>query len=115
MGDSLKKRGQKLARKFSRASLKASAEGKEHIKENFIQRLSHIRNIRLLVLEWSLLVIALILIAVAQAFWFADSYAIDAFIPGGNYIEGTIGRVNSMNPLFATCLFFCYILLLFFS
>ena len=102
MGDSLKKRGQKLARKFSRASLKASAEGKEHIKENFIQRLSHIRNIRLLVLEWSLLVIALILIAVAQAFWFGESYAVDTYVDGGSYIEGTLGRVNSMNPLFAT-------------
>ena len=52
MVDSFKKRGQKFLRKFSRVSVKASTEGKEHIKENLIQRLSHIQNIRLLVLEW---------------------------------------------------------------
>lgn len=102
MAEGLKKRGQKFVRKFSRASIKASEEGKEHIKENFLKRLSHIKNIRLLVLEWVLLVIALILLAVSQAFWFGESYATDAYIDGGTYIEATVGRVNSMNPLFAT-------------
>lgn len=102
MAEGLKKRGQKFVRKFSRASIRASEEGKEHIKENFLKRLSHVRNIRLLVLEWVLLVIALILLAVSQAFWFGESYATDAYIDGGTYIEATLGRVNSMNPLFAT-------------
>ncbi|MBQ6460919.1 ABC transporter substrate-binding protein [Candidatus Saccharibacteria bacterium] len=102
MVDSFKKRGQKFLRKFSRVSVKASTEGKEHIKENLIQRLSHIQNIRLLVLEWSLLVLALIMIAATQAFWFGNSYASDVFVDGGSYTEATIGKVNSMNPLFAT-------------
>ena len=102
MADSIKKRGQKFVRKFSRVSLKARNEGKEHIKENFIQRLENVRKIRLLVLEWGLLVTALILFSIAQAFWFGESYAVDTFVDGGTYIEATVGRVNSMNPLFAT-------------
>lgn len=102
MANSLKQRGQKFVRKFSRASIKASEESKEHIKENFLQRLSHVRNIRLLVLEWVLLLVALILLSISQAFWFSESYAVDSYTDGGNYIEGTVGRVNSMNPLFAT-------------
>lgn len=102
MADFFKKRGQKIVRKFSRASIKASEEGKEHIKENFLKRLSHVKKIRLLVLEWVLLVIALILLAVSQSFWFGESYATDAYIDGGTYVEATLGRVNSMNPLFAT-------------
>ena len=102
MAGYFKKRGQKIVKKFSRASIKAGEESKEHIKENFLMRLSHIKNIRLLVLEWVLLVIALILLAVSQAFWFGESYATDAYIDGGTYIEATVGRVNSMNPLFAT-------------
>ena len=77
MAESFKKRGQKFVRKFSRVSIKASAEGKEHIKENFIGRLSHIKKIRLLVLEWVLLVIALVLVGIAQAFWFGESYAVN--------------------------------------
>lgn len=102
MKKTLKKRGQKIARKFSRASLKASEEGREHIRENIVQRISHIRNIKLLIFEWILLISALIMLAVAQAVWFGDSYAVDTFVDGGSYTEATIGRVNSMNPLFAT-------------
>lgn len=102
MANLFKKRGQKFIRRFSRASNKARVESKEHIKENFLQRLSHIKNIRLLVLEWVLLAFALIMLSAAQAFWFANSYARDEFSKGGNFVEATVGRVNSMNPLFAT-------------
>ena len=102
MKNSIKKRGQKFVRRFSRASVKASEESKEHIKENLVERISHIANIRLLILEWSLLVTALIMLAVAQAFWFGDSYAENVFVEGGAYTEATLGEVKSMNPLFAT-------------
>ena len=101
MKNSIKKRGQRFVRRFSRASVKASEEGKEHIKENLIERFSHIANIRLLILEWSLLVAALIMLAVAQAFWFGNSYAENVFVDGGTYTEATLGEVKSMNPLFA--------------
>ena len=73
MKNSIQKRGQRFVRRFSRASVKASEESKEHIKENLVERISHIANIRLLILEWSLLITALIMLAVAQAFWFGDS------------------------------------------
>ena len=102
MVNSLKKRGQKFVRKFSKASVKASADGKEHLKENLIGRISHARNVRLLIFEWILLVLALVMVATIQAFWFGGSYAEDVFVDGGSYTEATIGRVSSMNPLFAT-------------
>lgn len=102
MKDITKKRGQKFLKKFSRASIKASEEGKEHIKENLIGRFSHIANIRLLILEWSLLVIALLMLAITQAFWFGNSYAENVFVDGGTYTEATLGDVNSLNPLFAS-------------
>lgn len=102
MSNSIRKRGQRFFRKFSRATTKASEDSKEHIRENLIDRFTHIGNIRLLILEWALLVSALVLLAVAQAFWFANSYAEDTFTEGGNYMEATIGDVSSMNPLFAT-------------
>lgn len=102
MVKNLKKRGQNFVKRFSRASLKASEEGKEHIKENLLQRISHIQNIRLLIFEWSLLVLALIMLAATQSIWFNNSYAGDVFVDGGSYTEATIGKVNSMNPLFAT-------------
>lgn len=102
MANSLKKRGQKFLQKFSRASIRASEESKEHIKENVVGRVSHIKNVRLLIFEWGLLVFALIMLAVTQAFWFGDSYAEDTYTTGGTYAEATIGDVSSLNPLFAT-------------
>lgn len=102
MGNSIKKRGQKFIKRFSRVSLKASEEGKEHIKENLIGRISHIENIRLLIFEWVLLVIALIMLSITQAIWFADSYSENVFSNGGTYTEATLGDVGSLNPLFAT-------------
>lgn len=102
MGSSIKKSGQKYYRKFSRVAVKASEKSKKRIKENFFARLAHIGNIKLLIFEWGLLVLALLMLAIAQAFWFASSYAEDVFVEGGNYMEATLGEVSSMNPLFAT-------------
>lgn len=102
MKNSLKKRGQRFVRRFSRASAKAGEESREHIKENVIERVSHIANIRLLIVEWALLVTALVMLAITQAFWFGESYAEDVFVDGGTYVEATLGEVKSMNPLFAT-------------
>ena len=102
MANSIKKRGQKIARKFSKASLKATENSRKQIKEKFINRISHVENIRLLILEWILMISALIVLAIAQAFWFGNSYAENVFTTGGTYTEATLGEVASLNPLFAT-------------
>ncbi|MBR2543039.1 hypothetical protein IKF03_00315 [Candidatus Saccharibacteria bacterium] len=102
MANFFKKRGQKLVKKFSRASLKASEESKEHIKENLIERLANFKDVRLLVLEWGLMALMLIMLSAAQAVWFGESYANSSYVQGGVYTEATIGEVKSLNPLFAT-------------
>ena len=37
-----------------------------------------------------------------QAFWYQQSYTVEAYVDGGTYIEATVGNVNSLNPMFAT-------------
>lgn len=102
MGQSFKKRGQKLAKQWERFSQRAREDGREHIRENLIDRLPHARRVRLLMLEWGLLIIVIISLALTQAFWYAQSYSTLAYVDGGTYIEATTGKVNSLNPLFAT-------------
>ena len=97
-----KKRGQKAIKKFSRLSEDAVISGEAHIKKNFFRRLSHIGDVRLFILEWGLLVFALFMLALTQSFWFTDSYSVTSFAAGGTYTEATLGKVNSLNPLFAT-------------
>lgn len=102
MEQTIKKRGQKLAKRLSRFSKKAGAEGRDHIKENVVDRFSHIKKIRLLIFEWALLILAIIMLSVTQAVLYKESYAATTFTSGGTYSEATLGRINSLNPLFAS-------------
>lgn len=97
-----KKRGQKALKKFSRLSEDAVISSEEHIKENFVKRLSHIGDVRLFVLEWGLLVFALVMLALTQSFWYTESYSVAGYASGGTYTEATLGKVSSLNPLFAS-------------
>jgi len=102
MKPTTKKRGQKLAKRWEIFSERAREESKEHIQEKIINRLPNAKRVRLLILEWCLLVVVIISLALTQAFWYKQSYSTMAYVDGGTYIEATIGRVNSLNPLFAT-------------
>lgn len=102
MKPTTKKRGQKLARRWEQFSERAREEGREHIQENLIDRLPHARRVRLLILEWCLLIVIITSLALTQAFWYSQSYSVQAYVDGGTYIEATTGRVNTLNPLFAT-------------
>lgn len=101
MKKQLKKSGQKIIKKLSLASKEATEKSKTHIKEHIIARTSSVKNVRLWVLEWLLLVSVIILFAVVQTIWYHNSYQSRVFVSGGTYSEATIGQVNSMNPLYA--------------
>lgn len=102
MTTKFKKSGQKIVKRFSRFSKKASIEGKEHIEENVVRRISHVREVRLNVIEWFLLVFAITMLAITQSNWYSDSYSLSSFVSGGTFTEGTLGKVSTLNPLFAT-------------
>lgn len=74
----------------------------DHFSTMFIQRLKNVREVRLWVVEWVLLVLVVFLLAIVQIIWYSSSYETTAFTEGGEYIEATLGEVKSMNPLYAT-------------
>lgn len=102
MKQTFKKRGQKIAKKWASFSEQAKEDSKEHFQERVISRLPNARRVRLLMLEWALLIVVITSLALTQAFWYRQSYSVQAFEDGGSYIEATVGNVNSLNPLFAT-------------
>ncbi|MFV0485184.1 MAG: peptide ABC transporter substrate-binding protein [Candidatus Saccharimonadales bacterium] len=102
MKKSIKKSGQNIIKKLSRASQKTAEKSKEHVKKHIFRRISNVRNVRLWVLEWLLLVTVVILFSVIQNIWYRNSYETEVFVSGGGYSEGTLGTINSMNPLYAT-------------
>lgn len=101
MNKRAKKRGQKLAKRWEGFSAQAKEASREHIQENFIRRLPNAKRVRLLILEWCLLIVIIVSLALTQAFWYRQSYATQAYVGGGTYTEATLGKVNSLNPLFA--------------
>ena len=56
---------------------------------------------RLWVIEWVLLVLAVFLFSIVQIIWYGDSYKTEAFVSGGDFSEAVLGDVSSMNPLYA--------------
>lgn len=102
MKQTFKKRGQKFSKKWERFSAQAKESSREHLQENLISRLPNARQVRLLILEWGLLVIVVISLALTQLFWYNQSYTAEAYVDGGTYIEATVGNITTMNPLFAT-------------
>ena len=102
MADLLKKSGQKITKKLVNISKKTVSVSKNHLEKNFSSRLQHVRRVRLLVFEWILLMVIIIFLSFSQGLWQAESYKTNTFGAGGSYTEGTIGAVNSFNPIFAT-------------
>jgi peptide/nickel transport system substrate-binding protein len=98
----IKKSGQKAIKKVAKVAAKTRFKSKEHIKENLIRKTDNILNVRLLVIEWLLLASVIILLATVQFMWYSRTYQTTSFVPGGSYTEATIGRVNTLNPLYAT-------------
>lgn len=102
MNKNFKKSGRKIFKKISLFSKRVHRDGQEHIKENLIDHISHIKDVRLYILEWILLVTVIILFSITQAYWYLNSFAVETYIRGGTYTEATLGKINSFNPLFAT-------------
>ncbi|MFC2385283.1 MAG: ABC transporter substrate-binding protein [Candidatus Nanosyncoccus sp.] len=101
MNKNFKKSGRKIFKKISLFSKRVHRDGQEHIKENLIDHISHIKDVRLYILEWILLVTVIILLSITQAYWYLNSFAVETYTKGGTYTEATLGKINSFNPLFA--------------
>ena len=102
MNKNFKKSGRRIFKKISLFSKRVHRDGQEHIKENLIDHISHIKDVRLYILEWILLVTVIILLSITQAYWYLNSFAVETYTKGGTYTEATLGKINSFNPLFAT-------------
>lgn len=96
------RRSGKIINKLRSATSKAASFSRQHVQENLIDRVGSVANAKLAVFEWILLAVAILLFAVVQSFFYANSLSSTVFVSGGTYVEGTIGRINSMNPLYAT-------------
>ncbi len=102
MKNKLEKSGQKRERRTPLRWFRELLEKiSDHFKLLFVGRLKNVREVRLWVAEWLLLITVVFLMSIVQMIWYGESYETEAYRAGGDYSEGTLGKVNSMNPLYA--------------
>ncbi len=74
----------------------------KHFDDFFVKRWKNLHNVRLWILEWGLLCLVVLILSIVQIAWYADAYRATTFVNGGEYSEATLGKINSMNPLYAS-------------
>ena len=90
-----------IRRKLVVGAKKLQKKSTKHVEEEFVERLDNVHSVRHQVLAWAAAIAALIFLTGLQFMWFRANYETDSFTAGGVYIEGTYGKVNSLNPIFA--------------
>ena len=84
-----------------RASREFYEKAGQHFDNFFVKRWRNLKSVRLWILEWGLLNLVVLLLAIVQICWYADAYRTTTYVDGGDYSEATLGQINSMNPLYA--------------
>ena len=96
------KKSVNLRHKLVASAKKLSRKSAKHVEEEFVEHLDNVHLVRRQVLIWAALVAGLIFLTGLQFMWFRGSYQTEVFTAGGIYIEGTYGKISSLNPIFAT-------------
>ncbi len=90
------------SKKVSRRVKKAETATVRHARKFIVGRLDNIRSVRRHIIMWLLLVGGSIAAVSMQFIWFQQSYQATASGSGGTYAEAALGKIDTLNPLYAT-------------
>ena len=91
----------KVRKPVTRSVREFNEKAGKHFDDFFVKRWKNLHNVRLWMLEWGLLCLVVLILSIVQISWYSDAYQSTTFVNGGDYSEATLGKVNSMNPLYA--------------
>lgn len=75
---------------------------KRHTNQFLFKRWTNVKNVKRLAVGWLILAGLLIVISSLQLRWMSADLTTTAPMRGGTYAEGVVGRLETMNPLFAS-------------
>ena len=81
---------------------RAESATTSHARRFIFRRVKSIREARRQIITWLVLVGVLIATVAIQTVWFQQSYTTTAPAEGGTYAEGSLGPIETLNPLYAT-------------
>jgi peptide/nickel transport system substrate-binding protein len=93
----------KLDRKqLARRVKKVEGATQRHAHRFLIRRIDNVRLVSREITIWLLVVGAMIAALGLQLLWCQSSYMTTGRVAGGSYIEGVVGKVDTMNPLYVS-------------
>jgi len=89
-------------KKMSRRVKKAESATLRHAHKFILGRLDNIRSVRRHVVNWLVLVGVMIVAVGIQFVWLRNDFQTTASATGGTYAEGSLGPIETLNPLYAS-------------
>lgn len=94
----------RIKKSFQRALAKAggifTGFGK-FFRKHVIHRWDSLKEVRRFVVTWWVLILLLVGTGLFQAISVQNHYLVNAPAPGGTFVEGIVGELNNLNPIFA--------------
>jgi peptide/nickel transport system substrate-binding protein len=73
-----------------------------HAHRFIISRWANLRDVRRHTLGWLILASLLVVATGMQLYWVQSTYSSRAQVEGGTYAEGVVGRLDTLNPIYAS-------------
>ena len=90
------------SKNVSRRMRRAETATTKHARKFIFHRLNNIREVRREIITWLVVVGVMIGAVVIQLAWFSSAYLSTAAAEGGSYSEGSLGPIQTLDPLYAT-------------
>lgn len=87
---------------FSKRARKAETSTTKHAHKFILKRMDSLRESRRAILTWMGMVGVILLATAAQAFIYGGEATTEAASDAGTYAEGVIGKLETLNPLYAS-------------
>lgn len=89
-------------RNLSKRLRKAETATTKHAHRFILKRLENLRASRQHIIAWLLMVSAIIAVIGLQLGVSSQQYTVEAAVAGGTYAEGVVGKLDTLNPLYAS-------------
>ena len=95
----------KTFQNISKEDLKTKADklkgaSQKHVSKFVVKRWDSISNARLEIITWLVIVFGIIFLSGIQLSVIQNNFMQETSIDGGTYVEGTVGTIKTLNPLY---------------
>jgi peptide/nickel transport system substrate-binding protein len=92
----------RVIKTLTRKTKRVFRRSAKHASEQLVEKANNAYLARNRIVSWMLAVAGLLFLAGLQYIWYQGIYKEQAFVNGGVYAEATLGKISTLNPLYAS-------------